>query len=78
MDHPMDEDHYIKNIQIMNFTDPVVIKGKFYFTPVNGEVYLGTQIRLAGGEAKVWVVAESNQHGQWAASKETKGSAGGC
>lgn len=78
MDHPMEPDHYIKSVQIMNFTDPVVIKGKFYFTPVNGEVYLGTQIRLAGGEAKVWVVAECNQHGKWAASRETKVAAGGC
>ena len=78
MDHPMEPDHYIKNIQIMNFTDPVVIKGKFYFTPVNGEVYLGTQIRLAGGEAKVWVIAECNQHGKWAVSKDTKVAAGGC
>ena len=78
MDHPMEADHYIKSIQIMNFSDPVVIKGKFYFTPVNGEVYLGTQIRLAGGEAKVWVVAECNQHGKWAVSRETKVAAGGC
>ena len=78
VDHPMEPDHYIKNIQIMNFNDPVVIKGKFYFTPVNGEVYLGTQIRLAGGEAKVWVIAECNQHGKWAASKDTKVAAGGC
>ena len=29
VDHPMDEDHYIKSIQIMNFADPIVIKGKF-------------------------------------------------
>ncbi|HSS65996.1 MAG TPA: thiosulfate oxidation carrier protein SoxY [Gammaproteobacteria bacterium] len=78
MDHPMEPDHYIKSVQIMNFTDPVVIKGKFYFTPVNGEVYLGTQIRLAGGEAKVWVIAECNQHGKWATSRETKVAAGGC
>ena len=78
MDHPMEPDHYIKSIQIMNFSDPVVIKGKFYFTPVNGEVYLGTQIRLAGGESTVWVVAECNQHGKWAATKDTKVAAGGC
>ncbi len=78
VDHPMEPDHYIKSIQIMNFTDPVVIKGKFYFTPANGEVYLGTQIRLAGGESKVWVVCECNQHGKWAASRETKVAAGGC
>jgi sulfur-oxidizing protein SoxY len=78
MDHPMEPDHFIKNIQIMNFTDPVVMKGKFYFTPVNGEVYLGTQVRLAGGESRVWVVAECNQHGKWATSKDTKVAAGGC
>lgn len=78
VDHPMEPDHYIKNIQIMNFDDPVVIKGKIYFTPVNCEAYLGTQIRLAGGEARVWVVAECNQHGKWAASKDTKVAAGGC
>ena len=34
-------DHYITSIQILNFDDPIVIKGKFYFTPANGEVYLG-------------------------------------
>jgi len=78
MDHPMEPDHYIKSIQILNFNDPVVIKGKFYFTPANGEVYLGTQIRLAGGESKVWVIAECNQHGRWAIDKDTKVAAGGC
>ena len=46
MDHPMEEDHYIKSIQILNFADPIVTKGKFFFTPTNGEAYLSTQIRL--------------------------------
>ena len=78
MDHPMEDDHYITSVQILNFDDPVVIKGKFFFTPVNGEVYLGTQIRLNGGESKVWVIAECNQHGRWATSKGVKVAAGGC
>ena len=78
LDHPMDDDHYIKSIQILNFDDPIVIKGKFYFTPVNGEVYVGTQIRLDGGEGKVWVIAECNQHGRWAANRSVKVAAGGC
>ena len=33
VDHPMEPDHYIKNIQIMNFDDPVVIKGKNLLHP---------------------------------------------
>ena len=78
MDHPMEEDHYIRSIQIVNFTDPVQTKGTFYFSPANGEAFLGTQIRLNGGESTVWVVAECSRHGKWATSKFTKGAAGGC
>ena len=78
VDHPMDEDHYIKSIQIMNFADPIVIKGKFYLTPANGEAYISTQIRLSGGEGFVWVIAECNKHGKWAASKKVTVAAGGC
>lgn len=78
MEHPMDEDHYIRSVQIINYTDPVQTKGTFYFTPANGEVFLATQIRLDGGESRVWVIAECNQHGKWAASADTKVAAGGC
>ena len=78
LDHPMEEDHYIKSIQILNFADPVVIKGKFYMTPVNGEAFISTQIRLAGGEGTVWVVAECNKHGKWAANRTVNVAAGGC
>ena len=78
MEHPMEDDHYIKSIQIINFTDPVQTKGKFYFTPLNGEAFIGTQIRLNGGESSVWVIAECNQHGRWAVSSNTKVAAGGC
>jgi len=78
MDHPMEDDHYIKSIQILNFADPVVIKGQCYFTPLSGEAYIGTQIRLAGGEGTVWVVAECSKHGKWVASRSVKVAAGGC
>ncbi len=78
MDHPMDEDHYITSLQIIGFNDPVQTKGNFYFTPLNGEAFISTQIRLAGGESTVWVVAECNQHGRWAGSTSTKVAAGGC
>ena len=78
VDHPMDEDHYIKSIQIMNFNDPVVIKGQCFFTPKSGQAYVSTQIRLAGGESRVWVVCDCNVHGRWAISKDVKVAAGGC
>ena len=78
VDHPMEENHYIKSIQILNFNDPIVIKGQCFFTPMSGEAYLGTQIRLAGGESRVWVVSECNQHGKYATYKDVKVAAGGC
>lgn len=77
-DHPMEDDHYIKSIQIMNFNDPVVIKGQCFFTPKSGQAYVSTQIRLAGGESRVWVVCDCNVHGRWAISKDVKVAAGGC
>ncbi len=78
IEHPMEPDHYIKSIQILNYADPVVIKGKFYFTPANGVAYLATQIRLAGGNSTVWAIAECTRHGKWAVSKDVKVAAGGC
>ena len=78
IDHPMDNDHYIKSVQILNFNDPVVIKGQCFFTPQSGQAFVSTQIRLAGGERRVWVVSECNQHGKWAISKDVKVAAGGC
>ena len=78
MDHPMEEDHYIKRIQILNFNDPVVIKGECFFTPQSGEAFISTQIRLSGGESRVWVVAECSQHGKWATYRDVKVAAGGC
>ena len=78
VDHPMENDHYIKTITILNFKDPIVIKGQCFFTPMSGEAYFGTQIRLSGGESRVWVISECNKHGKYAISKDVKVAAGGC
>lgn len=76
--HPMEEDHYIKTIRIFGFTDPIVSKGRFNFTPANGMAYISTQARMDGGDANVFVVAECTQHGWWAAQAALKVSLGGC
>lgn len=76
--HPMEPDHYIKSLQVLNFEDPVVSKGVYRLTPLNGQAYLSLQIRSDGGDAEVWCVAECSKHGRWAASKTVKVSLGGC
>lgn len=76
--HPMESDHYIKNFMIYNFNDPIVSKGRFTFTPANGLAHYSTQIRMDGGDANVFVVAECTQHGKWAIHGTLKVSLGGC
>ena len=76
--HPMDPDHYIKNVHIYSFNDPVISKGVFHFTPANGLAYISTQVRMDGGDPTIFVVCECSQHDKWVASKQLKVSLGGC
>lgn len=76
--HPMESDHYIKNFKIYGFTDPIVSKGLFEFTPANGQAYIATQVRMDGGDANLYVIGECTQHGLWAANATLKVSLGGC
>ena len=78
MDHPMDPDHYITNIQILNYHDPIIWKGTFHFTPESGRAYLYTQLRLDAGKSNVYAVAECNRHGRWAGSADVNVAVGGC
>lgn len=78
MDHPMEPDHYISSIHIVNFKDPIVSKGIYRFTPASGQAYIGTQIRMDGGDSEIFVIAECTKHGRWVASRTLKVSLGGC
>jgi predicted secreted protein len=76
--HPMEAGHFIENIQMVNFRDPVVSKGVYHLSPANGQAYLSTQLRLDGGDAEIFVIAECTQHGKWVSSSPLKVSLGGC
>lgn len=76
--HPMEPDHYIKSFNIYNFNDPVISKGLFSFSPANGMAHLATQVRMDGGDANVFVVAECTKHGKWVRHGTLKVSLGGC
>lgn len=78
MNHPMDPDHYITQVQILNYQDPIIWKGTFHFTPESGRVYLYTQLRLDAGKSTVYAVAECNQHGRWVGSADVEVAVGGC
>ena len=76
--HPMEDDHFIRSIYIVSFNDPIVGKGLYEFSPANGMAYIANQMRMDGGDTKIFVVAECTQHGKWVASEEVKVSLGGC
>jgi len=78
MDHPMEQDHYISSVQILDYHDPIIWKGTFSFTPDNGEVYLYTQLRIDSGESTVYVIAECTQHGKWVSEHNIDVAVGGC
>lgn len=63
--HPMEADHYIKSLQILNETDPIPSKGFFHLSPANGRTYLSMQARINSGTSTVLAVAECTRHGRW-------------
>lgn len=78
LDHPMEEGHFIGAIEILNYDDPIVSKGRFHLTPANGEAYLSTQVRMSEGRSSVAVVAGCGQHGEWRTSQPITVLSEGC
>ncbi len=80
MSHPMEADHHIKSVHVVNERDPVPSKGIFYFTPSNGQVYLAFQARLDQGVSGVSVTAECTRDASWTTTKSITipEGAGGC
>lgn len=77
MPHPMEPDHYIRSIQILNESDPIPSKGIFHLSPNNGQAYLSVQARMHSGTSAVMVIAECTLHGRWAMSQFITISEGG-
>ncbi len=80
MSHPMQPDHFIASLHVVNERDPVPSKGVFQFSPLNGQVYLGVQIRVDQGTSEISVTAECNRHGRWRTTRviAIPEGAGGC
>jgi sulfur-oxidizing protein SoxY len=67
MNHPMEQGHYIRRIEVLNESDPIPSKGIFHPTPANGEIYFAFQARMHSGTSTVLAMAECNLHGTWIA-----------
>jgi len=77
VDHPMEPEHFIRSIEVRLDNDPVPYKGKFFFTPANGQAAVAFHMRSgAGGVLKV--TAECSRHGPFVATQEIRVTEGGC
>jgi sulfur-oxidizing protein SoxY len=77
MDHPMEADHHVTVVRVVNDRDPVPAKGEFHFTRTNGQVYLAYQARLDDGYSNVRVEAECTRRQQWSSSGKLQVASGG-
>lgn len=78
INHPMEDDHYIKSATIIVLADPIASKAKFLFTPMNGKPEFKFQSRMAAGTSNVYCVIECNKHGRWAGESIIRIVGGGC
>lgn len=76
--HPMEKDHYIESVEIVNFGDPIVHKGIITFTPASGTVYFSSQIRAVSGTNTIMAIMKCNKHGRWVSKATVKVTVGGC
>src|SRR5712691_12121040 len=73
----MEPEDFIRSIEIRLDSDPVPYKGKFLFTPANGQAAVAFHMRSgAGGVLKV--TAECSRHGPFVATQEIRVTEGGC
>lgn len=70
MNHPMEKNHHIRQIQFLNESDPVPSKGTFHPSPANGELYFAFQARMHSGTSTLKAIAECNLHGRWTATHQ--------
>jgi sulfur-oxidizing protein SoxY len=80
MDHPMEPDHHVTRLTVVNERDPVPLKGVFELTPANGLAHLAFQARIDEGVSDVAVTAECSRHGAWTTTAPVRvaDGAGGC
>lgn len=63
MEHPMEPDHHVTRVEVINPRDPVPSKGVYHLTPASGRVHLAFPARLDEGESTVVATAECSRHG---------------
>jgi desulfoferrodoxin (superoxide reductase-like protein) len=77
---PMDPEHHVTALEVVNPRDPVSVKGVFHFTPANGRAYVAFQARLDEGPSTVIAASDCARHGRFSTTADVTiaPGAGGC
>jgi sulfur-oxidizing protein SoxY len=75
--HPMEPDHHITMIEVVNPRDPVPVKGVFHFRPATGRAYVAFQARVDEGPSEIAATAHCGRHGRFTATAPITVAAGG-
>jgi sulfur-oxidizing protein SoxY len=80
VEHPMEIDHHVTTITVVNERDPIASKGEFSFSPANGQAYVAFQARLDDGPSTVQATVECSRGARWTGTEATRvvDGAGGC
>lgn len=80
VDHPMEIDHHVTTVAVLNERDPIASKGEFSFSPANGQAYVAFQARLDDGPSTVQVTVECSRAARWTGTAPTRvvDGTGGC
>lgn len=76
IDHPMQENRFIKSVRVFVDGNPVPLTAAFHFTPHSGKAAIATRIRLES-DSPVHVVAEASDGRLYVNTVHVKAS-GGC
>jgi len=77
MTHPMEPDHHVTSVRVVNDRDPIPSKGEFHFTAANGHVYVAFQARLDDGLSSVRADAACSRGQRWSGTGEVRVASGG-
>lgn len=78
LNHPMEADHYIQRLILIDENSVIKLKYITRFSPQNAKAYISTNVKLAK-TTKLKAIVECNKHGKWVGiSSEIKVGAGGC
>jgi sulfur-oxidizing protein SoxY len=80
VEHPMEMDHHVTGITVVNERDPIAGKGEFSFSAANGQAYVAFQARLDDGPSTVQASVECSRGARWTGTAPTRvvDGAGGC